>query len=80
MPAERSGRAGRGRVVRVDLLLLPEVMTSSLLGPVDVLAAAGMASEREWLVNLALGVLIVGFGLRFVGRTRESEPEDEGDT
>lgn len=56
------------------------VWRTRLLALGAVLAAAGMASEREWLVNLALGVLIVGFGLRFVGRRRDPEPEDGGDT
>jgi uncharacterized membrane protein len=49
-----------------------------LLGLGAVLAMVGISTEREWLVNVALGVLILGFGLRFVGaRSGAGEPDDD---
>ena len=53
-----------------------------LLGLGAVLALAGMATARDWLVNVAIGVLILGFGLRFLerrpARTDTDEAEGEG--
>jgi uncharacterized membrane protein len=49
-----------------------------LLGLGAVLAMVGISTEREWLVNVALGVLILGFGLRFVGaRNGAGEADDD---
>ena len=49
-----------------------------LLGLGAVLAMVGISTEREWLVNVALGVLILGFGLRFVGaRNGAGEAADD---
>ncbi len=39
-----------------------------LLGVGAVLALAGMMMESDWMVNLAIGVLVVTFALRFVSR------------
>lgn len=53
-----------------------------LLGAGAALALGGMATEREWLVNVAIGVLIVGFGLRFIPEAGEEAPgggEEDGD-
>lgn len=47
-----------------------------LLGLGAVLAMVGISTEREWLINVALGVLILGFGLRFVG-ARNGEGDDD---
>lgn len=44
-----------------------------LLGVGAILALAGIGLERDWLVNVALGVLIVGFGLRFVPEGDQAE-------
>lgn len=50
------------------------VWRARILGLGAVLALAGMATEREWLVNVAIGILILGFGLRFLP-VREDEEE-----
>ena len=50
-----------------------------LLGLGAVLAMVGISTQREWLINVALGVLILGFGLRFVGaRNGAGEADDAG--
>ncbi|MBW3536043.1 MAG: hypothetical protein KY453_12660 [Gemmatimonadetes bacterium] len=43
-----------------------------LFGAGAILALVGMVRNAEWLVNLAIGVLLLGFALRFV-------PERGGD-
>jgi hypothetical protein len=58
----RSGSAGRHLRWRVILL-----------GIGAVLALAGIGLERDWLLNVALGVLVLGFGLRFVPGGDEAE-------
>lgn len=45
-----------------------------LLGVGAVLALAGMAMERTWMVNVAIAVLAVGFLLRFVPGPRDGAP------
>lgn len=45
-----------------------------LLGLGAVLALTGMGTGLDWLINVSIGVLILGFGLRFVPM-----PADEGD-
>ena len=47
-----------------------------LLGVGALLAMLGIGAQREWLINVALGVLILGFGLRFVGRRSEGTEDD----
>lgn len=37
-----------------------------LMGVGAVLALAGMAMERAWMVNVAIAILAVGFFLRFI--------------
>ncbi|HSG49005.1 MAG TPA: hypothetical protein VLA43_14385 [Longimicrobiales bacterium] len=37
-----------------------------ILGVGAVVALAGIGTEREWLVNVAIGILVLGFGLRFL--------------
>lgn len=46
-----------------------------LLGVGAVLALAGIWLENSWLINGALVVLLIGFGLRFIGRP---SGDDEG--
>ncbi|UCC25519.1 MAG: hypothetical protein JSU98_00205 [Gemmatimonadales bacterium] len=48
-----------------------------LLGLGALLGLVGIGTEREWLVNVALGVLIVGFGLRFLARDEAAAEEEE---
>lgn len=45
----------------------------ALLGLGALVALLGMGLQRDWMVNVALGILIVGFGLRFLpgGESRE---------
>ena len=45
------------------------------------LALAGMALKLDWLMNVALGVLLVGFALRFIGvrRSDGSSPDHGSD-
>ena len=47
-----------------------------LLGAGAILALAGIWSETEWLVNVAIAFLLVGFMLRFIGR--DSEEHEDG--
>lgn len=47
-----------------------------LLGAGAILALAGIWSETEWLVNVAIAFLLVGFMLRFIGR--DSEDHEDG--
>lgn len=53
--------------------LLPHKMLLFVAGA--VLGMIGMATDRNWIVYLAVGVLAVGLLLRFVDRGREP-PED----
>lgn len=53
----RRGAGGPGHHLQVRLILF-------VIGA--TLAVAGMAMEQEWLMNVAIAVLIVGFVLRFV--------------
>ncbi len=55
------------------------VWRARLLGLGAVLALVGMGTEREWLINVAIGVLVLGFGLRFVGRGKAVPTDDEDD-
>ena len=53
---------------------------AGLLGVALVLALAGIGLRTGWLVNVAIGVLVAGFGLRFLERSGdEAEDEDEGE-
>jgi hypothetical protein len=61
--ARRSGGTPRHLVWRIRLL-----------GLGAVLAITGMGTGLDWLVNVAIGVLILGFGLRFL-----PVASDEGD-
>ncbi|MDT8339966.1 MAG: hypothetical protein RQ751_00520 [Longimicrobiales bacterium] len=52
-----------------------------LLGAGAALALVGIGLRREWMVDVALGVLIVGFGLRFLpvrgaARRGPAEPDE----
>jgi hypothetical protein len=42
------------------------------------IALVGIASETKWVVNVAIGVLAIGFLMRFLPRDRDTptEPED----
>lgn len=42
-----------------------------------VIALAGMYLRLDWLINVALGVLVLGFGLRFVPERGGAEESDE---
>lgn len=49
-----------------------------LLGIGAVLALVGIATGREWVINVAIGVLVLGFGLRFLeGRDVPEEAEED---
>lgn len=48
-----------------------------LLGLGAVLGLTGMGTGTSWLINVAIGVLILGFGLRFV--PVGDDPEDGAD-
>ena len=39
----------------------------------------GIWAEQGWLVNLAIGVLLVGFALRFAKRSRPTEVDETED-
>jgi hypothetical protein len=47
-----------------------------------VLGFAGMITERSWLVNVGIVVLVIGVALRFLGRrdaaVDENDPIDDG--
>jgi uncharacterized membrane protein len=44
-----------------------------LFGVGAVLALAGVYLDRSWLVSVALGVLVMGFALRFLPEKRGDE-------
>lgn len=44
-----------------------------LLGLGAVLALLGIGTRLDWVINVAIGVLIVGFGLRFLGGAHGGE-------
>ena len=48
-----------------------------LLGVGAVLALAGMMLENAWMVNGAIGILLVTFALRFIGRAERDEDLDD---
>lgn len=51
----------------------------AFFGVGGILAVLGMGLEIRWLVNVAIGVLSLGFLLRFAGGERGSEEgEDSG--
>ena len=52
-----------------------------LLGVGAVIALAGIYFDSSWLVNVAIGILLIGFALRFTpGRVpAEHAVEDEGE-
>ena len=47
-----------------------------IFGAGALIAVVGMATGQRWLVNVAIAVLVVGVGLRFLDR-REEPTEDE---
>ena len=42
-----------------------------------VIALIGIATDTDWVITLAIAVLLVGFALRFV-RPRDTEDEGQG--
>ena len=50
-----------------------------LFGAGAILAMVGIFADQGWLVDVAIGVLIIGFGLRFIGRKREAAEDDGAD-
>lgn len=48
-----------------------------IFGAGALIAIVGMASGQRWLVNVAIAVLVVGVGLRFVDRRDEPAEEEE---
>ncbi len=48
-----------------------------LLGVAAVLAIAGMMLENPWMVNGAIGVLLLTFALRFIGRAEDPDDVEE---
>ena len=65
-------------------MLLPRTQSSPahlewrirLFGAGAILAMVGIFTEQGWLINVAIGVLLVGFALRFLGRGRQDDPID----
>jgi multisubunit Na+/H+ antiporter MnhF subunit len=57
-------RPDRGR--RGEDRLLGEKMMVFMLGA--AIAIGGIATDRDWLVYVALGLLVLGLAMRFVGR------------
>jgi hypothetical protein len=49
-----------------------------LFGAGAILAMVGIVTEQGWLINVAIGVLLIGFALRFVGRRPgdSADPDD----
>lgn len=47
-----------------------------LLGLGALLALLGMGLDRDWMVNAALGILVLGFGLRFLPGGEDGEEGD----
>jgi hypothetical protein len=45
-----------------------------------ILAVAGMATDRPWMIYTAAAVLSIGVALRFFGRARRSAADDAPDT
>jgi hypothetical protein len=41
------------------------------------IALVGVASEKNWVVNIAIGVLAIGFLMRFLPRNGSSPPPEE---
>jgi hypothetical protein len=50
-----------------------------LLAIACVLAIVGVRTEIDLIVNLAIGVAVLGIGLRFVGRGRAAEGAEDDD-
>ncbi len=44
------------------------------------LAFAGMWMEAQWLVGVAIGVLVLGLAARFLPLSGPQEPPEEGDS
>jgi hypothetical protein len=53
--------------------LLGQKMLVFVLGA--VIAMAGLATERDWLIYVALVLLLLGLAMRFAGREPVSEEE-----
>lgn len=49
-----------------------------LMGAGAIVALVGIWADATWLVNVAIGLLVLGFLLRFGGRGR-GEAEDESE-
>ncbi|CAN5761238.1 hypothetical protein BH23GEM9_BH23GEM9_36660 [soil metagenome] len=39
-----------------------------------VVGAAGIATDRQWLIYVAIGILVIGLALRFLARRDEDPP------
>jgi len=52
------------------------VARSALLVAGGGVGLAGMVGEREWMVWIALVLLVLAFGLRFSGRSRPGASTD----
>ena len=50
----------------------------ALFGAGAILAMVGIWSGQGWLINVAIGVLLIGFALRFLRRRDEIPPDDDG--
>jgi hypothetical protein len=57
--------------------LLGQKMLVFVLGA--VIAMAGLATERDWLIYVALVLLLLGLAMRFAGRepVEEADPSEE---
>jgi hypothetical protein len=50
-----------------------------LFGAGAILALVGIWSEQRWLINVAIGVLLIGFAMRFLGGRGSDEPDGPND-
>ena len=51
----------------------------ALFGAGAILGMVGIWAEQGWLINVAIGVLLVGFALRFAKRSRPTEVDETED-
>lgn len=54
------------------------VWRARLLALGAILGLTGMATERDWIINVAIAVLVGGFALRYWPSDEGSDDEGEG--
>jgi hypothetical protein len=50
-----------------------------LFGAGGILAIVGIFTDQGWLIDVAIAVLLCGFALRFLGRRRAADVDDDED-